>query len=101
MYDAMIMNSAWHAVFFVGTVVIGNYIILNVFLAILIKNFDENDQDLDDDDSDEDEDGSQTSKHPGQERKPGFLTRHGERLRSQLPLSIQVSSYRNHVNFGC
>ena len=34
---------------------IGNYIILNVFLAILIKNFDDTHQDLEEEDDDDDE----------------------------------------------
>ncbi|EEH58460.1 voltage-gated ion channel superfamily [Micromonas pusilla CCMP1545] len=57
MYDGMRQVSAWASVYFIGIVVLGNYIILNLFLAILLDNFAEEAENNDDDDDDDDDDG--------------------------------------------
>lgn len=39
MHEAMSKVSPWSALYFVAVIVIGNYMILNLFLAILLDNF--------------------------------------------------------------
>mmetsp|Transcript_3119 Transcript_3119/g.7221 ORF Transcript_3119/g.7221 Transcript_3119/m.7221 type:complete len:1718 (+) Transcript_3119:685-5838(+) len=52
MYDGMRSVSTWACLYFIFLVVVGNYIILNLFLAILLDNFGSSD---DEDDDDEEE----------------------------------------------
>jgi len=61
MYDGMRQVSAWASVYFIGIVVLGNYIILNLFLAILLDNFAEEAENNDDDDDDDDDGGKPKS----------------------------------------
>lgn len=52
LYDGMRAINSWAAIYFIILVVLGNYIILNLFLAILLDNFGAGD---DDDDEEEEE----------------------------------------------
>ena len=49
MYDGMRTTGTWACVYFIMLVVIGNYIVLNLFLAILLDNFSGLDKDEDED----------------------------------------------------
>ena len=39
MYDGMAANGSWSALYFVALLVIGNFLVLNLFIAILLTNF--------------------------------------------------------------
>jgi len=43
MYDHVRSTSKWAIVFFILTVVIGNFMLLTLFQAILLKNFEDQD----------------------------------------------------------
>ena len=49
MYDGMRTTGTWACVYFILLVVIGNYIVLNLFLAILLDNFSGLDKDEEED----------------------------------------------------
>ena len=39
MYDSVQVTSKWAVLYFVVTIVVGNYLVLNLFVAILLANF--------------------------------------------------------------
>lgn len=57
MYDGIASSSSGSFFYFMVLVVFGNYIILNLFLAILLSGFEGNDGEDSDDEADEDENG--------------------------------------------
>jgi len=55
LYDGMRAINSWAAIYFIILVVLGNYIILNLFLAILLDNFGAGDDDDDEEEEEEEE----------------------------------------------
>jgi len=104
MYDGMRQVNIWTSIYFILLVVVGNYIILNLFLTILLDNFGAGSDD-DDDEEGEEEEASVASpityntfvkdgeKDPGKEGEQVSSPKAGTRQERQMPALDHTSMF--------
>lgn len=87
MYDCISVTSPYSAFYFVALIVVGDFMILNLFIAILLSNFGS-------DDSDDEEITDHVAGKLGGARKKGFLHQVG--LVAYQSLCISPHMYKRH-----